>query len=68
MQVVDANLKLKQSTIFGFNSCGTCQTAAGAASFGAAEAVTPAARQQTCVYLCFRKDLWPPAVFMRRVY
>lgn len=50
------------------NSCGTCQTAVGAASFGAAEAVTPAARQQTCVYLCFRKDLWPPAVFMRRVY
>lgn len=65
MQVVDTNLKLKQSTVFGFNPRGTCQTAA---AFGAAEAVTPAARQQTRVYLCFRKDLWLPAVFVRRVY
>lgn len=57
MQVVDTNLKLKQSIVLGFNPSGACQPAAGNASFGAADAVTPAARQQTRVYLCFRKDL-----------
>lgn len=68
MQVVDTNLKLKQSTVFGLNPLGTCQTAAGTALFSAAEAATPVARQQTRVYLSFRKDFWPPAAFMRRVY
>lgn len=68
MQVVDTDLKLKQSATFGFNPRGTCQAAAGAVSFGAAEAVTPAARQQTRVYLCFRKDFCLRAVFMSRVY
>lgn len=68
MRLVDTDLKLKQSSAFGFNPRATCQAAAGAVSFGAAEAVTPAARQQTRVYLCFREDLCLRAVFMSRVY
>lgn len=68
MQVVDTNLKLKQSSVFGFDPGGACQTAAGAAALRAAEAAAPAARQQSRLYLCFRKDWWPPAVFMGHVY
>lgn len=65
---VDTNLKLKQSGVFGFDPGGLCQTAAGTAALGAAEAATPAARQQSRLYLCFRKDLWLPAVFMSGFY
>lgn len=68
MRLVDTDLKLKQSSAFGFNPRATCQAAAGAASFGAAEAVTPAARQQTRVYLSFMEDLCLRAVFMQVLF